>query len=195
MNQIVANQHRFKLLSPEEVMELPDPQWIIKGVLPAEVVAQCYGPSGHFKSFVTLDMALTVASGRKWLGKTETIHSKVIYVAGEGVVGYKKRIKAWLQDNGLNISEIQDSFRFLAESLPLGSVLDCEVFMHKVKEFVGDTQVDLIVLDTQARCTTGIQENDNTEMGLVVEQLDRLKNELKTTVMLVHHTGKFGDRM
>lgn len=196
MNKILASKHRFKLMTPKEVMNLPDPRWIITEVLPAEVVAQVYGESGSYKSFITLDMALAVATGSEWLGKHTTIQSKVVYVAGEGVVGYKKRIKSWLKDNQLKIDVIEDTFRFLPEALPLNNSEDCAVFLHKVKEFVGKDSVDLIVLDTQARCTTGVEENSNTEMGVVISQLDSFKRELDATILLVHHTGKIrpGDR-
>lgn len=192
MNQDIVDKHRFTLMAPTEVMMLPDPRWVIDKVLPAEVVAQFFGESGSYKSFVSLDMALQVCTGQAWLGKYACPKAKVVYVAGEGVIGYKKRIKSWLDANNLDISAIEDNFRFLPESLPLNDHLDCQVFLHKVREFVGKDKVDLIVLDTQARCTEGVDENSNTEMGLIVKQLDAFKKTLKTTVMLVHHSGRNG---
>jgi len=189
MNAEIADKHRFKLLSPEEIMLLPDPTWIIDKVLPQKVVTQLYGESGCYKSFAALDMALSICSGIPWMGKYKTTQSKVIYVGAEGGPGYKKRIISWLADNNLKISAIEDNFRFLPESLPLDSSLDCEVFLHKVVDFVGKDAVDLIILDTQARCTEGVDENSSTEMGLIVKQIDRFKKLLHTTVLLVHHTG------
>ena len=190
MNKEIVSTHRFQLMSPKEVLAMPDPTWIIDKVLPTKVVAQFYGESGSYKSFISLDMALSVASGIDWLNKHTVNRAKVVYVAGEGVAGYKKRINAWLADNDMKIEEIEDWFRFLPESLPLNDALDCKVFLHKVKEFCGD-DVDLIVLDTQARCTEGVDENSNTEMGLVVKQLDAFKRDLRATIMLVHHTGNY----
>ena len=59
----------FRFLTVGEVMKLPDPEWLVAGILPAKSIAQLYGGSGSGKSFVALDMALSVATGRPWLGK------------------------------------------------------------------------------------------------------------------------------
>src|SRR3546814_14928117 len=40
-----------------------------------------------------------------------------------------------------------------------------------------------------ARCTQGVEENDNTEMGEIVGALDILKQETGACVHLVHHSG------
>jgi hypothetical protein len=190
MNKEIAEKHRFKLLSAEDVMSLPDPTWIIDGVLPRESLAQFWGESGCYKSFITLDIALSVCTGLPWINQFPVKRrSKVVYVGAEGAPGYKKRIKAWLTDNSLTLADLRDSFRFLPESLPLDSELDCSVFLHKVKEFIGDDHIDLLIMDTQARCTEGVDENSSKEMGLILKRLDTFKRSLKTTVLLVHHSG------
>tara|TARA_R110002072_G_scaffold106062_1_gene231508 strand:- start:93 stop:812 length:720 start_codon:yes stop_codon:yes gene_type:complete len=48
----------------------------------------------------------------------------------------------------------------------------------------------LIVVDTLARNFGGLDENSNKDMGLFVQHMDRLKYELQTTVLIVHHTGQ-----
>ena len=175
-----------------EVMALSDPKWVVDKVLPQEVLAQFYGASGTYKSFISLDMALCIATGTPWLGKHEVTKSKVVYVAGEGVRGYKKRLDSWLTEKGMSLDDLGDNFRFLPEQLPLNDHRDCKVFLQLLREYVDNEQLGLIVLDTQSRCTEGVDENSNTEMGLIVKELDGFKRKLKTTVMLVHHTGKTG---
>ncbi len=189
MNAELVAKHRFKLLSPSEVMKLPDPTFIIDGVLPENGMAQLFGKSGSYKSFVSLDMTLSIATGTPWLGNRKTKKSKVVYVGAEGAPGYKKRIAAWLKDNKLKLRDIEDNFRFLQEPMLLNDNLDCDVFLYKVKQFVAKDEIDLIVFDTQARCTGGWDENDGVDMGLMITKLDEFKRELDTSVLLVHHTG------
>ena len=43
--------------------------------------AVIYGPSGEGKTFVALDWALSVATGRSWQGK-QTKQGPVVYIAG-----------------------------------------------------------------------------------------------------------------
>jgi hypothetical protein len=50
----------------------------------------------------------------------------------------------------------------------------------------------MIVVDTQARVTVGMEENSAKEMGVFVKAISRLKEATKACVMVVHHTGKEG---
>jgi hypothetical protein len=47
----------------------------------------------------------------------------------------------------------------------------------------------LIILDTQARITLGINEDGNTDMGPIAEKLEDLRKATRACVLLVHHTG------
>lgn len=51
----------------------------------------------------------------------------------------------------------------------------------------------LIVLDTQARITVGVQENDNTEMGIVVDRAEKLRATTGACVLLLQHLGLNGE--
>ena len=55
--------------------------------------ALLYG-EGHAKTFIALDWAASVATGRHWQGRT-TEQRRVLYVAGEGAFGFKGRVDAW----------------------------------------------------------------------------------------------------
>ena len=50
--------------------------------------------------------------------------------------------------------------------------------------------VRMIVVDTLARAMPGSDENGAKDMGLVVEQCDRLRDAFQCLTLLVHHTGK-----
>ncbi|EFV14318.1 hypothetical protein HMPREF9336_00815 [Segniliparus rugosus ATCC BAA-974] len=58
-----------QLVYSEDLDELPDPEPLIEGVLDLDSEAWMIGVSGHFKSFVALDMAMHVASGKLWRGR------------------------------------------------------------------------------------------------------------------------------
>jgi hypothetical protein len=48
----------------------------------------------------------------------------------------------------------------------------------------------MVVIDTLARAMPGADENSAQEVGVVIAECDWLKDELDTTAMLVHHSGK-----
>jgi RecA-family ATPase len=88
---------RFKLLSRADLDSLPEAKWLIPGLLAAESFAVLYGPPGSAKTFLALELALSIASGIEGsAGLGKPVESgAVIYVAGEGVRGIRKRIEAW----------------------------------------------------------------------------------------------------
>src|SRR5688572_23683074 len=88
---------RFKLLKLADLKALPQPEWLIKDLFRAQSQVVLYGPSGHGKSFVALDMALSIATGRSWFGR-QAKQGPVVYVVSEGGRGTHNRVVAWMED-------------------------------------------------------------------------------------------------
>jgi len=57
---------------------------------------------------------------------------------------------------------------------------------------VAEIRPVLVIVDTQARISTGIKENDNTAMGELITRLDELRRAAGSCVLVVHHTGRVG---
>jgi len=179
------------LLTWDEVKSLPDPTFLVEGILPRNALAQIFGAKGAGKTFVALDIALSVATGTPWQDNWDVYGGDVVYVAGEGHSGLKKRIRAWLewQQRG---NDALSRFRLKPSALPLGDPTEVEAFVRAVCDCFPSGKAALVVLDTQARCTSGLEENSATDMGVAVEAAERIKRETGATVLLVHHPGRQG---
>src|SRR5687768_8990587 len=103
---------RFRLLTLEQFQRLPPPTWLIDGVLPASGEVMVYGAPGEGKSFLALDWALSVATGKDWQGRRVRA-GPVIYVVAEGAAGLIRRTVAWMKRN--TVEEIQSVF-FLVDA-------------------------------------------------------------------------------
>ena len=75
---------RDKFLTLAQLRSLPPVEPLITGLLDLDSLAMIYGPRGSYKSFITLDWALSVACGTRWQERT-VAQNKVVYVAAEGV--------------------------------------------------------------------------------------------------------------
>jgi hypothetical protein len=53
----------------------------------------------------------------------------------------------------------------------------------------------LVVVDTQARVTVGMEENSAKEMGEFVHRVEQLRKATAACVLVVHHTGRGGEHM
>ena len=180
----------LRLYSTVELLRLPPPTWLIETILPAGGLVGLYGPPGAFKSFVALDLAMSVATGRAWHGQA-VIKGHAIYVAAEGGTGMGKRAQAWLLHHDIPASAVDMSW--LIESVTVNPDSDQ---MDRLLTRVNDemhTEPSLIVIDTLARCFEG-DENTQEDMGRFVAGVDRLRREFGATVLVVHHTRLAADR-
>lgn len=175
----------FELLSPMELDSLPEAESLIENFLVKESVARLYGPPKSYKSFVMLDMAACVGAGIPWCGNA-TVQSKVLYVVAEGVRGIRRRVRAW---EALN-KRAMVGVHFYERAVQLGDRADVSRLIATAKR----GGFEFIILDTQARCTVGLEENSASEMGVVVAALDVLKEVTGACVALVHHSGAAGGR-
>lgn len=175
----------LELVTGSALDELTAAVVLVDGYLDMDTLARVNGPSGHGKSFVTLDFACSVQTGRMWHGCVVT-RAEAWYVVGEGARGMRKREKAWCQRAGIEAGE--SGVFFLARALQVDGP-EWPAFV----EYARLRRPGLIVLDTQARMTVGVKENDATEMGMVVDALDQLRQASGACVLLVHHRGLTGE--
>lgn len=173
----------FALLTFDALMAEPDLRWMIDGIAP-EGFAVMYGAPGSFKSFLALDWALCVATGRPWHGHAVE-PGYVVYVAAEGRAGLKQRARAWWEAN-----ERPDTtrIRFLPESVNL--LESQHVAKTRAALATLPEPVALLVVDTMARSMTGGDENSAKDVGMFIAAVDGLRRARSSLV--VHHTGHDG---
>ncbi len=172
----------FRMLNWDDLENLPDPEPLIEGVIDRGTVSLLAGASGSGKSFVALDWALSIASGRPWFGR-EVEKGRVLYLAAEGAYGMKQRVRSWISAHGRFPIE---NFILIPDAVQLTDVLSKLYLIYEVKDF------DLVIIDTLARTSGGLKENDSTDMGTYTTALYQLRDAAKeagTTVVAVHHTG------
>ena len=183
---IRGRRQRLELLSVDDVLALSDPEWLIEGMVEVGAQGVVYGPSGEGKTFVVLDWALSIATGRSWKGRAVK-KGPVVYVVTEGGRGIRKRIEAWRQEAG--VQEIEQAF-FVLEAVQLKTDEDYRTLVRRIE--ARNLKPALIVLDTFARCFVGGDENTSKDVGEFMDASRRLQQELDSAILLVHHTGKDG---
>lgn len=180
----ILDAMRSALLTPDDLELLPDPEWLIDGILPKSSMSVLYGSPGLGKTFLALDWALRIGGGLDWLDR-EVKTGTVLYVYAEGVYGLKNRRAAWVQSTGL-LGPLE--VRFFPRAVPL---LDDD-WVTALIDLCRELNPTLVVFDTLARATAGGDENSAKDMGRAVAACDAVRDATGSAVMLVHHTGKDG---
>ncbi len=161
---------------------LPDPVWLVRDWLETDSTFSIVGASGSMKSFLALDLAAHVALGLPWHGHAVMKRNAMIVVA-EGVTGLRKRIAAWEDHYEQVISGLHGFPR---------AVQAAGTEWPLLIEACRRLDCGLVILDTQARVTVGMEENSATEMGVFVQKMDMVRMATGAAAGVVHHTGRAG---
>jgi hypothetical protein len=182
---------RQRLITGADILNIPDPPWLVDGVIPSHNVTTLVGPPGCGKTFLALDLAMATLTGRDWGGRKTTTDParSVLWLAGEGATEVGKRARAWCAHHGVDVGSVIGRLHLLHGGLALHHRDEADDLIA----MVADLDPQLIVIDTLARHSVGGDENSAKDMGLLFDALERLAR-LEAAVVVVHHTGKDASR-
>ena len=181
-------QRKIVLKTLQELRQTPPPTYQIAPYIIDKSFAVLYGQPGSYKSFVSLDWALSVAHGVDWNDRP-VLQGSVVYLALEGQTGLATRSEAWHRERGLKDTDAP----FYAVTTPLSLVDetgDVQLLVDGIEEGLSGTNPSLIVVDTLARSFGTSNENEARDMNIFVRNIDLLIHHFDCTVLVVHHSGK-----
>jgi len=170
------------------VFAMPPVEFLVDGLLTDTGFAMMYGAPGTGKSFLAIDIALSVAHGMPWQGQAVK-PGAVLYIAGEGIGGFGKRWKAWEKYHG--VKDEPDMY-LLPTAVNFREPEDIARLVATI-EGIGQ-KFSLVIVDTVARAIAGAEENSSTDMGLFVAAFDEIKALTGGALLAVHHAGKDSSR-
>jgi len=177
-----------RLLTISGLAKLEPTKPLISGLLYRNTIAQLSGSPGQYKSFLAVAMACSVALGRNFEDHIVPEGGPVIYVAAEGATGIHARILAWCSLTGVDPADLEDQLYVLPMPIQLNNTMD----VAEAAEVARQLGAFLLILDTRARCTLGLEENSATEQGRAIEHAEQIQRRCGATVLTVHHSGREG---
>ena len=149
------------------------------------------GASGSGKSFLVIDIALSLTCKDSWHGKTME-NRPVIFINGEGFGAILKRIKAYCIHHKINIDNSRLYFSETAADL-FDDISSLKV-LGEIKRIIDtwDSKENIkpvIIIDTVARNFGAGNESFTSDMSVFINHVDDIRKTYKATIILVHHTG------
>lgn len=184
-NKFTEKPINRRCMTIPELASMPETRYLIDSHIPTDALACIFGAAGSMKTFLALDMALSVATGKPFQGRYDVERGAVVMVNSEGTRGLPKRIRAWATEHGQPLDEIKDFWVIpgefaLTDPAEAGSLL----------QTLGDIKPSLIVIDTLARNFGGGDENSTQDMNAFIAACDSIRRQTGATVLIVHHCGK-----
>ena len=175
------------MVPPSKMMNQSPPRQLIGHLIYESQLAELIGEPGSGKTFVAIGMALSLASGRNLGMHNVPDRVKVLYVAAEAAESIYLRALGWWHHHKIDPQTQDGWFTVYPQPLQLG---DPE-HMRQVARYATENDVGLVVFDTRALVTLGLDENSSGDQGVAIEACKTL-NRAGTAVLVVHHTPKDG---
>jgi len=184
------NGSRFQLKRLSEI-EFKAPDWLIEPFIEKDTLIMFFGDPASTKTFGAIDTACSVATGKDFHGM-KVLPGPVVYIAGEGQNGLKRRFMAWAKHHDCNLDDAPIYLSLMPAALcdqeQTGWVMDA---IKQISKDCGEPA--LIVLDTVARNFGPGDENSTMDMNGFIKGADLIREQYKACILLVHHTGH-GDK-
>ena len=183
-----GSNEALRVYSISELMALPPQTWLVKGVIPQTGMGIVYGDSGSGKTFITIDLALSIARGLSWQACRIKQATGVLYVSAEGGGAMGGRLQAYAKHHDTDLSALP--FGVVTVGLNLRGGDDQKVIDGCNEMRSRGVPIGLIVLDTLNRTMGGGDENSSQDMGAYLDAVARVVEKTGAFVLVVHHSGK-----
>ncbi len=163
-------------------------RWMIDTLWLRRAVGVIGGPPKTNKTYLALDLALSVASSTAALGRF-TVHDPgpvLIYMAEDAEAAIKERLSALCRHRGLELPAVP-LYVITASTLRL----DLSTDQRRLLDVLAAYQPTLLVLDPLVRLHA-LNENDAGEISRLLGYLRELQRSRHCSLLLVHHTRKGG---
>jgi hypothetical protein len=176
----------IKILTIDEILNRPDPVWLVEEWLQDDSLAVLAGESDSFKSFLAMDWGLSIAFGIDWLWH-ETKRGPVVYIYAEGGSGIGKRVRAWL---GEHRQAPPTDFYGIDAEVVMSDPERVTKLIEAVKELRLSDAPKLLIIDTLAQNYGPGNENSTQDMNAFLRGCKSVKRAFPAmTVLVLHHTG------
>jgi hypothetical protein len=175
--------------TPVWQLEYRPPEFLVDELIETESLGLIFGDPGCGKSFVAVDLAMSVATGIAFHGR-DVKQGSVFFIAGEGHNGLTRRMTAWAKSKGIGSMQDVQLFKSnrAAQFLDARSALEVKHAVAGLAKSYGAPA--LIVIDTLARNFGSGDENSTKDMSDFVASVDDIKAHFPNcTILIVHHTG------
>lgn len=186
----MASVDREQSLPVVRVGEIPlqdtAPRWLVEQLWGESSVGMIGGAPKCSKTWLGLDLALSVATGSACLGRYAVPRAGpvLVYLAEDALPLVRERVAGMARHRGLDLDRV-DIHVITVPNLRL----DRDPHRARLLETAKRLRPRLLLLDPLVRLH-GIDENHATEVAGLLAYFRTLQRQLDLSVMLVHHTRK-----
>lgn len=175
----------FRFINLRDLMSIvaDGQEWLVDQLIPLNGITCVAGKPKVGKSFIALDLAISIASGEALFGQFEVSQKSVLIISKEdGQLVLKERLNKLRVSRDLNISFCTDQNIFF----------DDDSHLPRIVQLIRASRASVIIVDSFVRISRG-DENSSRSIALVHRVFKHL-NDAGVTVIFIHHHGKHSEQ-
>lgn len=157
--------------------------YLIKNFLERDAHGILVAASQSFKSFFTIKIAHSIATGQPLFGHKVYQTGTVVMVCGEGMGGIRRRIRAAEMAYGCSFGE---RLQVLDGRININDKEQMQQLAISIARF----DPALIIYDTFSSLAHGVEENSNSEVSTLLADIRGISEAVGASTVIVHHLGK-----
>jgi len=165
------------------------PTWLVAGLWPSDAYGVLAAESKAGKTWAILDLAVSVAAGRPWLGRFACPQRPALVFLGEG--GERatiRRLRAVCAHKGLDPGELAGRLRLCFRVPKLLAGGDLAAVEAELAAF----PAGLVVVDPLYLAAAGAQAASLFQMGAALEPIQAVCQHADAALVVVHHFNQTG---
>src|SRR6201987_82251 len=180
------NQLPVQRASELSIDSAPLSQWLVEGLWSDQAVGILGGAPKCCKSFLALDLAVSVASGAPCLRRfaVQRTGPVLLFPAEDSLVVVRRRLEGICSAAGVGFQSLPVEV-ITAPTLRLDTPTDRERLTNTVQA----RQPRLLILDPLIRLHR-LDENDASQIAALLSYLRQLQRTFQVAVLVVHHARK-----
>lgn len=164
--------------------KFPSAQWRIKNLIPTEGLVFLASISGEGKTWVAMEIAQAITSGKDFLGHSgfKSVPGNVLYIDSE--MSRQELQRRGIQidfDNDLGLFLLNDDLNFSARSL--------DDHHEWLEEFIEQNEICVVIIDTFRAVAGGLKEEKAEDVREFINGFKKYKNK-KVAIIFLDHCRK-----
>lgn len=202
---LLQSDKKLNWLGLNQLMSFTEkPEWLVEGIWMDKNVGWIAGVGKSYKSTISLDLALSIASGSPFLGKFEVLNPGPVLMIQEEDPAWRvaHRLRAMTKAKGIEAPRFFKEQGILTMEIPSnrdvplfasiggGFTLTDPESIKAVEEAIQQYKPRMVMLDPTFMLMPGVDEFKAGEVTGMLNLLKRWRNEYSCSIALVHHYNK-----
>lgn len=176
----------FTLLCEDDFLAERAPiSWMVDEIFPSASVCMITGDAGSGKTWISLDIAISIAKGNPWIGR-EVIQGPVLVIDEEsGEDRISRRIKKIIMGHGGPGTPI---YGHSMQCIDITNI----PHLTEIEKIIVDKNIKFVVIDALMDVVLGADENSVKEIMPAFKYLRQISERTGVTFLIIHHNDKAG---